>query len=372
MHVTDSDGFYGAEAVLLGLCAELQRQRHAPFIVSIGPPGCGERPIEQIARSRSIEVHPIRMVPGPNPRGAARLLRLARHERADILHTHGYKGDILLGFIPARWRPAPLVTTVHGYTDVSWFDRVAIYNRLDRLALRRADRVVLVHHGMTQTPGLNRLDDPRWRVIENGIAGLDDRGDEGHVDPDVIARTAGRHPVIGAIGRLSPEKGFDTLIRAFREILRSYPEGRLLILGEGPERDALERLAAQLAISDNVLMPGYRPDGRRYLRLFDVFVLPSHSEGLPMTILEAMQAATPIVASRVGGVPAVLAEGKGGLLTTPGDEAGLVKAIDTVLHADEDTVRMQTFSRERVLARYSSAAMAQRYVELYDELTGPS
>jgi glycosyltransferase involved in cell wall biosynthesis len=313
------------------------------------------------------------MAPGPNPRGTGSLVKLARQERADILHTHGYKGDILLGFLPARRRPAPLVATVHGYTDVSWFDRVALYNRLDRIALRRADRVVLVHQGMAERPGLNRLNDPKWSVIENGIAPAVNDADAAFasaLDTSLLARCAGHRPVIGAIGRLSREKGFDILLHACRDVLREQPSGLLVILGEGPERAALERTAADLGIGDRVVMPGYRENARGYLRLFDVFVLPSYSEGLPVTVLEAMQAGTPIVASRVGGVPAVLDEGKGGILTNPGDPDDVRKAIAQALQRDDRTAGMVALARERVQARYTSAAMTRRYVELYGQLIG--
>ncbi|HXH05811.1 MAG TPA: glycosyltransferase family 4 protein, partial [Vicinamibacterales bacterium] len=112
----------------------------------------------------------------------------------------------------------------------------------------------------------------------------------------------------------------------------------------------------------------YRADARRYMRLFDVFLLPSLTEGLPVTLLEAMQAGVPIVATRVGGVPAVLDEGRGGLLVAPGDAASLAAAIRRCL-ADRDlAAALAAHARRQVAVRFTSRAMAERYLELYREL----
>lgn len=369
LHVIDSQGVYGAEQVVLDLCCELRSLGQVPLIASIGDTRCGEKPLERSARERGLEVRPLRMVPGPNPWGARSLVHLARDEAADVIHTHGYKGDILLGFLPRRWRPIPLVATVHGYTDVSWLNRMALYRRMDRLALRCADRVVLVHHGMTQQARLNRLSDRHWRVIENGIGIADPPTPARTLDPDVVRFCEDRPLVIGAVGRLSKEKGFDILLRSVAEVFQRDDRAVLLILGEGTERPALEGLSASLGLAGRVLMPGFRSHARDYFGLFRVFVLPSWKEGLPITLLEAMQGGVPVVATKVGGVPHVLDGGRGGILVECGDSRALAKGIQRCLDDSAFALRLAAHSRAQMAARFSSKAMAIRYLDLYREVT---
>ncbi|MPZ18415.1 MAG: glycosyltransferase [Luteitalea sp.] len=374
LHIIDSAGLYGAERVLLELAVEQQKLNHIPTIVSIGSPGCGEKPVERAARERGLPVRIVRMLPGPNLRGALQVLHLARDEAADVLHSHGYKGDILLGFLPRRLRSIPLVATVHGYTDVSGLSRMWLYHRVDRLALRCADRVVLVHRGMTATRGLNRLHDRRWRVIENGIpqaapvSSASSADTSSFVDDDIVRFCKSGSVVIGAIGRLSREKGFDLMLRAVGQIARDRDDVVVLILGEGRQRAPLERHARDLGLGDRVLMPGYRSNAKDYLRLFDVFVLPSLTEGLPIVLLEAMQAAVPIVASRVGGVPNVLDEGRGGLLVEPGDSSALARAILRCIDDRALASQLAEYSLTQSSSRFSSRVMAELYLELYLEL----
>jgi glycosyltransferase involved in cell wall biosynthesis len=264
-----------------------------------------------------------------------------------------------------------MVATVHGYTDVSVWNRVALYNRVDRFALRRADRVVLVHKGMTATAGLNRPHDPRWTVIENGIKTRDMPVTE-PLDPNIVRYCENRSLVIGAVGRLSHEKGFDVMLQGVAEILREDDRARVVILGEGPERPALERLAENLGVADRVLLPGYRPQARNYLRLFDLFVLPSRTEGLPITLLEAMHAGVPVVATKVGGVPYVLDEGLGGGLVEPGDPRALTAAIRRSVEDRAFASTLAAHAAAQVQARFTSEAMARKYLDLYREVVTPA
>jgi glycosyltransferase involved in cell wall biosynthesis len=364
LHIIDSGGMYGAEAVLLELAAGQERLGHSAFIASIGTPGCSNKPLEVAAERRGLTVHRVRMANGPNPSGAWRLIQLARRERVDILHSHGYKPDILLGFVPCPLRRLPLVSTVHGFTSTGGLSLLALYRWLDLRALRRCDRVVLVHDGMTRGSGLDRLGDPRWRVIENGIS---NGAEIPPADDDPIVQFCRSGPVVGAVGRLSPEKGFHHLLVAFQRLVEAGSNARLIMLGEGPERRRLEQMAAKANLNARILLPGFA-DARRYLPLFDVFVLPSLTEGLPIALLEAMHAGVPIVASRTGGVPAVLEGGGCGILVQPGDVSDLSAALEGILADGPRAVALAGRARLAVRERYSSARMAEQYLELYSEL----
>ena len=364
-HVLDSGGLYGAERVLLELATEQQRAGHVPIIVSIGEPQHAEKPIETASRARGLEVRAIRMVPGANPAGAWRVREQLRADGADLVHSHGYKSNILLGLMPGRLRGRPMMTTVHGYTRPSGWSKLAIYGRLDRRVLRRLDRVVLVHEGMRHTPALRGLWTDRWRVIENGIADAPSRDATRSAEIEAFCRQA---PVIGAAGRLSREKGFDLLVDAFARVVANGAAARLLILGEGPERAALESQIGRHGLTDRVMLPGYVADAGIYLPLVDVFVLPSLTEGLPLTVLEAMRASRPIVATRVGGVPSVLGEGRFGRLVPPGDADALAAAVSATLRDPSGAAALAAAARVAFGATYSSRRMADRYQALYEEI----
>jgi len=361
LHIIDSGGLYGAEIVLLNLVAEQVKQGMKPIIASIGDPCCGEKPLEVEARRRGLRVEAFRMRPGPNIAGAFELLRFARREEVDILHSHGYKGNILFGLMPKFFRRIPLVSTLHGWTWTGGWDRMRLYEWLDRLSLRFIDRVVVVNGAMREKVKLKRL-----HVVNNGIPAdaTDAKNATDPIDPAIAAFCNGGF-TIGAIGRLSPEKGFNILLEALREVADSKPEVRLVILGEGDERGTLEAQIKRLGLEGRVMMPGYLPDARYYLPLFRVFALSSLTEGLPIVILEAMQSGVPILATKVGGIPEVLNNGEAGILREPGSCKTLTEGIMECIDSPETAGQRVEVARQRLTEHYSSQVMAEKYQEIY-------
>jgi glycosyltransferase involved in cell wall biosynthesis len=368
LHIIDSGGLYGAEIILLNLVAEQVRQGIEPVIASIGDPCCGEKPLEVEARRRCLRVEAFRMQSGPNIVGAFKILRFARREGVGILHTHGYKGNILFGLMPKRLRGIPMVATLHGWTWTGGWNRMRIYEWLDRISLRFIDAVVVVNRVMLEKVRLKRL-----HVVNNGIpidvVDIPSRPEEEkcHVDPEIAAFCRNGFTV-GAIGRLSQEKGFDILLDAFKIMVEAMPDIRLVILGEGGEREFLEVKIRELGIENKVLMPGYVADARRYLFLFKVFVLSSLTEGLPMVILEAMQAGVPIVATRVGGIPEVLEDGESGVLVNSSDPAAIAEGVTRVKGEPDYRTRITENGKRLVREKYSIERMSNEYYEIYSGL----
>jgi glycosyltransferase involved in cell wall biosynthesis len=167
--------------------------------------------------------------------------------------------------------------------------------------------------------------------------------------------------VIGSIGRLERQKAYDVLIRA----LAGLPGARLVLVGDGPERPALERLAGDLGVADRVAVTGWRPDARLSLAGFDVFALPSRWEGLPLVILEAMHAGLPVVATDVGSVAEAVRDGRTGLLVARDDVEGLRGALGRLLGDEPLRHRLGEAGRDLARARFSAPAMAAAYEELY-------
>lgn len=366
LHIIDSGGVYGAETMLLNLMREQVRLGMKPVLASIGTHGEGEKPVEAAAHRLDLRVRPFRMRPGPNWAGAFKILRFAHQEQFSILHSHGYKGNILLGLVPRKVRGFPLVATLHGWTWVGGCNRMLIYEWLDAFSLRFADRVVLVNQMMTQHPRLRRFSPGSIEVVENGIP-LDGTPGEGHLRTDILEFTQ-KGFILGAVGRLSPEKGFDILLSGMASLVGEGFDLRLVILGEGGQRKELSRQIMSLGLTGRVLMPGYVADAKHYLAHFDLFILPSLAEGLPMVLLEAMAAAVPIVASRVGGIPVVLDQGRAGLLVKPRDVASLVAGIRAVVEDPQSARQRCSVALDRATSLYSTKVMGERYLTIYRQI----
>jgi glycosyltransferase involved in cell wall biosynthesis len=368
LHVIDSGGFYGAEVMLLNLAAEQMRMGYQVEIASIGEKGIEEKAIESVAQEKGIPVRKFRMRPGPNWLGAMSVLRHAVQKRFDLLHSHGYKGNILFGLLPRRVRRLPLVTTLHGWTSVRGFTKMRMYEWLDNLSLRFVDAVVLVNRGMLEHPVLKKKKRFRRWIVNNGILPVDD-SPPCVMDP-AIQKFCERGYTIGALARLSPEKGFSDLIDALAILLQRGKDVRLVIFGEGGERKALEEKVAGLGLDDRVRMPGFVSNAGCYLPSFDVLAMPSLTEGLPITLLEAMRAGVPIVASKVGGIPHLLEDGKSGLLVPPTDSAALADAISLLYDQPARGREMAAAAGQVFRAKYTSERMAEGYHQIYSHVLG--
>lgn len=170
--------------------------------------------------------------------------------------------------------------------------------------------------------------------------------------------------VIGALGRLTEQKGFDLLVRALAEL----PDARLVIVGEGEERPALEALARELGVEDRFELAGYDAQARQRLAGFDVFALPSRYEGFPLAIVEAMLARLPVVATNVGSVAEAVIDGETGALIPPEDERALTDALARLLGDPDERARLGAAGRSRAITRFLSDVMVADFERLYDEI----
>ena len=173
---------------------------------------------------------------------------------------------------------------------------------------------------------------------------------------------------ICAVGRLSPEKGFDLLIDAVSALVAEGRDLRLVIMGEGGLRKELESQAGALMLGDRLLMPGYVPNAKSCLSRLGLFAMPSLTEGLPMVLLEAMAAGVPIVASRVGGIPEMLSQGRAGILVPPRDFDALKEGIRVVLDDPAAARQRAAAAAERLHTAYCSRVMAERYLDVYRQM----
>jgi glycosyltransferase involved in cell wall biosynthesis len=370
LHLIHSEGVYGAESILLYLAREQQQCGHEAIIGSMRDPGTAETQFEALARLHQLPVVPIRIAPRPTPGVIAALMHTIRPLAADVLHSHGYKANILLAPLSRRRRGA-MLATLHGWTNTRGLNRMWLYERLDRLALRRLECVVVVTRAMLDLPALRGVDATRRRVIENGIpplaTRLNDLAARGAAPlPAQLVEFTTRRPTLVAIGRLSAEKGFMLLVEAFARARSQSTTGhQLLIVGEGPERERLARRIAELGISEAVCLGGYVDAADRLLAHAAAFVMSSVTEGMPLVLLEAMQWRVPVVATAVGAIPAMLNEGRHGRLVAPNDLRSLTQALLEVMSADTDLQPAIAAAHAAVSGHFTSARMAAEYGNAY-------
>jgi glycosyltransferase involved in cell wall biosynthesis len=293
-------------------------------------------------------------------------LNVCRRERVRIWHGHDYKTN-LLGLLLRPFWPMRLVTTVHGWVDYS--NRLPLYYRLDRLCLPRYEKVLCVSEDLYLRCRECGVPARRCELLENGID-LDEYRRQRSTAEAKARLGLTKRFVVGAAGRLSEEKGFDLLIRAADRLTRDGLDLTLLIIGEGPQREALQGLIERLGLSDRVRLLGYRSDLPEWYQAMDVFALSSLREGLPNVLLEAMALEVPVVSTRLDGVRRLVADGDSGLLVEPGSAEQLAAAMGRLLTDEALRGRLARAGCSTIEQRYSFAARMERVRRLYDELLG--
>jgi glycosyltransferase involved in cell wall biosynthesis len=298
-----------------------------------------------------------------------RVRQLLSRLRPDVVETHSFKPHFVASLLQ---RQLPLsvapkwVAFHHGYTSETL--KVGLYNQFDRWSLPRADRVITLCRPfadhLVMARGVKR---ERIVLIKNAMdsrprasaAEVDALRTEFEIDRD-------EHVVL-CVGRLSAEKGHAELIAAFNGLVREQPEyrARLIIVGDGIERAKLQRAA--LPSGDRVIFAGHRGDVWSFYGLASVFVLPSHSEGSPMVLLEAMMAGVPIIASEVGGIPEILTNGVSAILVPPRDPATLQQAMRR-LRFDRLQASALAMAATARLADFSVPGYVQSLLGIYDQL----
>jgi glycosyltransferase involved in cell wall biosynthesis len=214
-----------------------------------------------------------------------------------------------------------------------------------------------------------KVPEKKITVIRNAV------GADAFTDPDPAYGDRLRHffarppkRIVGAAGRLSPEKGFDQLVEAAGLVLRQDPDVGFVQFGDGPLRETLARHIELKGLRDRFQLVGFRADIAQFLPHLDLMVLPSHTEGLPVVLLEAFAAGVPAVATAVGGIPEVIEEGKSGYLVPPGDPPALARRILDVLRQDATRLAMGWRGQRRVRDHFTFTLQSAQYQRLFDTL----
>ena len=323
--------------------------------------------IDARARALDVDYVEVRERHSFDPGVWSQLLALARKRRFDIIHGHDYKTNLLALMLARRIGAVPIATS-HGWTGHSWRER-RIYYPADRQLMKRMPRVIavssdvrnqLVRTGVTPdavTVLLNGIDPGAFRLDAERKARI--RRELGVAD-DVL--------LVGAVGRLEPQKRFDLLLDAIAGVRRDRRHVQLAIVGDGSLRAPLEAQAARLGLVDACLFLGQRLDIPALHDAFDLFVQSSEYEGTPNAVLEAMAMETPLVATDVGGTRELAADGVHGLIVAPHDTGALTAAIHAAI-ADPASARTRAAAaRARIEGELSFARRTRKLEDIYSDL----
>lgn len=355
-------GLYGAERWILALIRHLDPAR---VVSSVGVirdvPGLAA-PLCQQAQALGFQTHLIEAPGRINFAAISGLRRLLIRERIDIVHSHGYKTDLVarLATLGLRCRT---VSTPHGWSTQAGL-ALRLYEALDRLSFPFFDAVVPLSESLRDElqwlPAMGK----RLHLIRNGVD-ISEIDAVTTVAPEAQAWREQGDYVIGYVGQLITRKGLEILLQAFAQL--AVPKKRLVLVGEGPQRQALEALARDLGCAGRVSFLGFRADRLSVLKGFDVFALPSRLEGIPRCLMESMAAGIPIVSSDIPGSADLIRPADAGVLVPLDDSAALGAALARL----QDPALRQAIAdrgRRHVLAEYSAEAMAGKYQQLFATL----
>jgi glycosyltransferase involved in cell wall biosynthesis len=350
----------GSETLARRLALGLRCRRYVSSLYAVH----GDGPLADILRADGIPCRAFsrkgKWDPGP-------LVRLVQQFRADgtkVVHTH-HLGQLLYGGLAGRWAGCRVIHTEHEYFSL----RRPRAQQLLRVLTHLADRVTAVAEPVKSfLEGTVGLPASKLITIQNGVevhryeaAIPHDREEWDLKSSDVI---------IGCVARLSPEKGHTVLLRAFRKVISRHPVARLVLIGDGEERERLQHLADDLRVGHFVRFLGLRADVPEVLAACDLFTLPSIQEGFPMVILEALAAGKAVIASEVGAIPDVIRHGATGMLVPPGDADALADALCVLIEDEGARQRLGQSGRELVREAYDFERTVGQYDELYQRVLG--
>jgi glycosyltransferase involved in cell wall biosynthesis len=355
LHTESSLGWGGQEKRILRELLGLSRESFRPLLACQPESRIGER-----AAARGLQVDYIKMRANIDPLAVFQFIRMFHRYKIDIVHTHS-SGDSWMAATAAKISPRHPSVVRTRHLSVSFNSRL-IYSYM-------ADRVVTVGSS-TRRYMIEEKGIPEGKVltIPTGVDLTQFNPRESREDLRGELGIPARTPVYGTVAVFRRLKGHRYLLEAVPEITRSVPGAKLLLIGEGPQENNLQKIIAEKGIKESVIMPGFREDIARVLNTLDVFVFPSLEEALGTAILEAMSMEKPVVATRVGGIPEVVQEGRTGYLIDPEDPRAIAQRVIRLLKDGEMRRQMGAEGRKLVETHYDNRVMVRQLEKLYHEL----
>jgi glycosyltransferase involved in cell wall biosynthesis len=361
LHLIAPAHFGGAEKVVLSLAGAMDRSRFEVVVGSFVNARFPDNEFLGRVREMGIRNAVFWLRRTVDLENIPRLVKFIRSEEVAIVHTHGYRSDII-GLIAARLSSRPVIATIHGFVPID--SRLRLYEQCDRFALRFFDLVLPVSDRIGEALCASGVRRERITTVRNAIAPGDDGGWKRSASPLSLFKRDGDF-LIGIVGRLSPEKNIPGFLEAARRLSKRYGHLRFVVVGEGPERECREGLTMRLGLDGKVRFTGFVEEMEEVYSLLDMLVIASSTEGVPLTILEAMKHGIPVVSTGVGGIPEVIEDGVDGLMVGAGDTAALCRAVETLVVDGNRYMAISRNARKRVLRDFDRLSWARRIESCY-------
>jgi glycosyltransferase involved in cell wall biosynthesis len=368
----------GGPALHVAYLTDGLRERGYETTLVAGELARGEESMAFVAEERGVEVMPLpalgrEIAPVRDAIATLRLAQLVRELRPDIIHTHTAKAGAV-GRTAARLAgsDAIVVHTFHGHVLRGYFGAPKAYafRLLERWLARRTDALIAVSPQVRDDlVALGVAPAEKFAVVRLGIE-LARRVSPNGSREDVrrLLGVPGERFLVGWVGRMTGVKRTDDILLGLKGLRERGVDASLCLVGDGPDREHVERRAHELGLARHCLYLGYQDDVAGWYAAFDAFVLPSANEGTPVSAIEALAAGRPVVASRVGGVPDVVRDGEDGFLVEPGDVDGLAERLGRLAADPALRDRMGAAGRDRVLGRYAVDRLIDDVDRLYRSL----
>ncbi|MDD2671887.1 MAG: glycosyltransferase [Syntrophales bacterium] len=360
LHVTHSLNIGGLERVVVDLAKEFGNRGHEVHICCLSD----KEPLAAEAERAGAFVFSLNKEPGPAFGLPLRIAGEIRKRQVDVIHTHNAAG-LIYGVTAALVSGARcIVHTEHGKEPESSQSKVRA--SAEKFLIGKTTRIVTVSEQLRKDLILEYdLPAGRIKVILNGINAERFRRPECREKTRLSMGIENGGVLIGHIARLVPLKNQKFLITIFGELKKIHPEVRLAIAGGGPLMNELRSFAEKERLSGDVLFLGERRDIPEILSALDLFILPSLTEGISITLLEAMAAGVPVVASRVGGNEEIIEHGRSGILISPDEPRAWIEHIGMLLRNESERIRLAEAAGGTVRKRFSTSAMAEEYEHVY-------
>lgn len=353
----------GAERHLLTLMRLMDRERFNPELLCL----C-HGPFADLCREEGLTTHEVIMRHKLDLATIAPIRRLIKEHHIDLVHTHGVRAN-LVARMAGRAENVPVVTTFHSVLryDYSSSSEALVARCLTRLTNNRTARFIAISGAVKDDLMAMGVAPDKIEVIYNGIDTSLFTPDN---TPDRVRGKLGIAPgqrVVAMVGRLHAVKGHVFLLQAARQIVAQHDEVVFLLVGEGPERQVIEKTIRELGLDGKVIMTGFYPNISELYPLMDMLCLPSLMEGMGLVLLEAMHFGVPVVATQVGGIPEVIIDGESGLLVDPGNSQALAVAITWLLDSPDLQRKLITNGRQRA-QEFTVESMVRHTERVYASL----
>ncbi len=373
LHLITHFAVGGATETVITICRRLDQTRFEAAILS-GATAVDEQSMRRQALQSGLTVYELPSLgrairPGQDMRAYRDLVRRLREYAPDVVHTHGSKAGILGRLAAARAGVPVILHTVHGWGHHDYMSSVSrqVYITLERRAARRSSRIIAVSQANLQRGLRDGIGTPEQYTVIPACIDIAKYRDVS-VDATALRRELGidaEAPVVGTVSRLAPQKCPEDFVEVAARVHARCPAVRFVFVGGGPMRAPFEEAIRRANLQEVILNLGYRHDVPALLRVFDVFLLTSLWEGLPMVFPQAMCAGLPIVATRVDGAPEAIVEGETGFLAAPHDVDALAEGVLRMLQDAPLRQKMGCAALERVHPHFCDQEMVRRIERLY-------